>query len=92
MRHKLATFILPTLCACTINDSARNGSGDVIGMDSFALAARYGTPASYQLQGEYLQLNYGSAASGCRVIFLVDQEQRVAAWASSNTMCANRLR
>lgn len=72
MRHKLTAIILPTLCACTINDSARNGSGNVIGMDSFALAARYGTPASYRLQGEYMQLDYGTAAAGCRLIVLVD--------------------
>jgi hypothetical protein len=25
---------------------------DLIGLDSFAIAARYGTPASYQLQSE----------------------------------------
>ena len=41
-----------------------------VGMNSFALAARYGTPASYQHQGEYLQLNYGSAAAGYKVIVL----------------------
>ena len=50
----------------------------VIGMNSFALAARYGTPASYQHLGEYLQLNYGSPAVGCQVIVLIDQAQRVA--------------
>lgn len=54
----------------------------VIDMNSFALAARYGTPSSYQHQGEYLQLNYGSASADCQVIVLVDQEQRVAGWAS----------
>lgn len=87
MRHKLAAIIVPALCACTINDSARNGSGDVIGMNSFALAARYGTPASYQPLGEYLQLNYGSTAAGGQVIVLVDQAQRVAGWASSGNHC-----
>jgi hypothetical protein len=56
-------------------------------MDSFALAARYGTPFGYQHQGEYLQLNYGSTATGCRLIVLIDQEQRVAGWASSGAMC-----
>ncbi|WP_312435371.1 hypothetical protein [Janthinobacterium sp.] len=57
-------------------------------MNSFALAARYGTPSSYQHQGEYLQLNYGSAAADCQVIVLVDQEQRVAGWASVGKACA----
>jgi len=59
-------------------------------MTSFALAARYGTPASYQHQGEYLQLNYGSAAARCRVIVLVDQQQRVAGWASAGQSCPAR--
>ena len=61
-------------------------------MNSFTFAASYGTPASYQHQGEYLQLNYGSAATGCRLIVLIDQEQRVAGWASSGAMCANLAR
>ena len=58
-----------------------------LGQNSFALAARYGTPASYQHLGEYLQLNYGSTAAGCQVIVLVDQAQRVAGWASSGNHC-----
>ena len=60
----------------------------IIDMNSFALAARYGTPSSYQHQGKYLQLNYGSAAADCQVIVLVDQEQRVAGWASVGKACA----
>ena len=56
-------------------------------MNSFALAARYGTPASYQHLGEYLQLNYGSEAAGCQVVVLVDQAQRVAGWSSSGNHC-----
>lgn len=59
-------------------------------MNSFALAARYGTPASYQHQGEYLQLNYGSVAAGCKFIVLVDQQQRVAGWASAGQSCPAR--
>ncbi|HEU4818463.1 hypothetical protein [Janthinobacterium sp.] len=59
-------------------------------MNSFALAASYGTPASYQHQGEYLQLNYGSAAADCQVIVLVDQQQRVAGWASAGRSCPAR--
>ena len=61
-----------------------------MGENSFALAARYGTPASYQHQGEYLQLNYGSTAAGCRLIVLVDQDQRVVGWASSGLACPAR--
>lgn len=76
-----------TLCSCSGQRSREHAN--MIGMDSFALAGRYGTPASYQQQGEYLQLNYGSAATGCRLIVLIDQEQRVAGWASSGSMCAN---
>lgn len=52
-------------------------------MNCFALAARFCTPASYEHQGEYLQLNYGSAAAGCKVTFLVDQAQRVVGKASA---------
>jgi hypothetical protein len=71
------------------------GSGDreqdsLIGQDSFALAARYGTPDSYQHLGEYLQLNYGSEAAGCQVVVLVDQAQRVAGWAAAGKSCPTR--
>jgi hypothetical protein len=59
-------------------------------MDSFALAARYGTPASHQLLDDYMQLNYGSDATGCRLIVLIDQAQRVAAWASTGYACPAR--
>ena len=88
MRRQLAAIILPVLSACTINVSARNGSGDLVGMDSFALAARYGTPASYQQQDDYLQLNYGGSAAGCRLIVLIDQDQRVVGWLSAGKACA----
>ncbi|MED5594542.1 hypothetical protein [Janthinobacterium sp. P210006] len=63
-----------------------------VGQSSFALAARYGTPVSYQHLGDYLQLNYGAEATGCRIIVLVDQEQRVAGWASMGSMCVIRTR
>ncbi|SIR63325.1 hypothetical protein SAMN05880566_1167 [Janthinobacterium sp. TND4EL3] len=79
-----------TLCLTTGCGSGPNrpfNHNQVLGMNSFALAARYGTPTTYQHQGEYLQLNYGSAAAGCQVIVLVDQEQRVAGWASSGNHC-----
>lgn len=77
-----------TLCSCSGHRSREHAN--MIGMDSFALAGRYGTPASYQHQGEYLQLNYGSAAVGCQVIVLVDQQQRVAGWASTGKLCTAR--
>jgi hypothetical protein len=78
-------IIVLALCSCTTPNPTERV--DVVGMNSFALAARYGMPASYQHQGEYLQLNYGSAAVGCHVIVLVDQQQRVAGWATSGTRC-----
>ena len=59
----------------------------LLGEDSFALAARIGTPISHHHQGDMLQLNYGSVAAGCQVIVLIDQAQRVAGWASSGNHC-----
>ena len=87
MKHALGALFLPALLSCAASGTAERSSGDLIGIDSFALATRYGTPASYQHQGEYLQLNYGSAAVVCQVIVLVDQQQRVAGWATSGTRC-----
>lgn len=81
-------IIVLTLCSCTTPSPSERV--DVIGMNSFALAARYGTPASYQHLGEYLQLNYGSEAVGCQVIVLVDQAQRVAGWAATGKACPVR--
>ena len=90
MKHALGALLLLALCSCTSSGIVEHREGDLIGLDSFALAARYGTPASYQHQGEYLQLNYGSAAVGCQVIVLVDQQQRVAGWASMGKLCTAR--
>ncbi len=87
MKHALATLILLALCSCAAGNIAEHRGDELIGLDSFALAARFGTPASYEHQDEYLQLNYGSAAAGCKVTFLVDQRQRVAGWASSGARC-----
>lgn len=87
MKLALGALLLLTLCSCTSSGIVEHRGGDLIGLDSFTLAARYGTPASYQHQGEYLQLNYGSDAARCRVIVLVDQQQRVAGWASSGARC-----
>lgn len=83
-------IVVLALCSCTTPIPTQHV--EIVGMDSFTLAARYGTPASYQHQGEYLQLNYGSTAAGCEVIVLLDQAQRVAGWASSGTRCAGRPR
>jgi len=90
MKHALGSLFLPALLSCAASGTAERSSSDLIGLDSFALAARYGTPSSYQHQGEYLQLNYGSAAAGCQVIVLVDQQQRVAGWASAGRSCPAR--
>ncbi|WP_219137136.1 hypothetical protein [Janthinobacterium sp. UMAB-60] len=90
MKHALGALLLLALCSCTSSGIVEHRGGDLIGLDSFALATRYGTPASYQHQGEYLQLNYGSDAARCRVIVLVDQQQRVAGWASAGQSCPAR--
>ena len=78
MKRALGTLLLFALCSCRSSGIVEHRGGDLAGLDTFALAARYGTPASYQHQGEYLQLNYGSATAGCQVIALIDQAQRVA--------------
>lgn len=63
-------------------------SGSIVSVSRSARAARYGTPASYKLQGDYMQLRYGSYAAGCRLIVLIDQGQRVDGWASAGKSCA----
>lgn len=83
--NRYCWIAVASIVGCT--GSADRGRGNLTGQDSFSLAARYGTPASYQHLGEYLQLNYGSAAVGCQVIVLVDQQQRVAGWATSGARC-----
>lgn len=90
MKLALGALLLLTLCSCKSSGIVQHSGGDLIGLDSFALAARYGTPVGYQHLGEYLQLNYGSAAAGCQVIVLVDQQQRVAGWASAGRSCLAR--
>lgn len=87
MRQLLSLTLLCTKAGCATGNHGGNKPPDFNCMNSFALAARYGTPSSYQQQGEYLQLNYGSAAVGCQVFVLVNQEQRVAGWASSGNHC-----
>lgn len=86
----LLSKMIAILALCSCSTTRSPGRNDIIGMDSFALAARYGTPASYQIQGEYLQLNYGSTAADCRLIILIDRAQRVAAWASTGQACSVR--
>lgn len=88
MHPLLLGAALLTLCSCGGQRSREHTN--IIGMNSFALAARYGTPASYQLQGDYMQLDYGIDADGCRLIVLVDQDQRVVGWASSGLACPAR--
>lgn len=88
MKLALGALLLLTLCSCTSSGIVEHRAGDLIGLDSFALAARYGTPAGAQFQGDYMQLSYGNAAAGCRLIVLVDQDQRVVGWASAGKVCA----
>ncbi|PHV29508.1 hypothetical protein CSQ93_05425 [Janthinobacterium sp. BJB426] len=87
MQHALGALLLLALCSCTSSGIVEHPSGDLIGLSSFALAARYGTPASYQLQDDQLQLNYGDELWGCRVVFLLDKHQRVIGVASSGSKC-----
>ena len=81
-------IVVLALCACSTPSPIEHAN--IIGLSSFALAARYGTSASYQLQGEYMQLDYGTDAVGCRLIVLVDQDQRVVGWASAGAACPIR--
>ncbi|WP_454775420.1 hypothetical protein [Janthinobacterium tructae] len=90
MRQLLPLTLLCATAGCATGNHSDHKAPAIIGMNSFALAARHGTPASYQHQGEYLQLNYGSDAARCRVIVLVDQQQRVAGWASAGQSCPAR--
>ena len=55
MHPLLLGAALLALCSCGGQRSREHIN--IIGMNSFALAARYGTPASYQLQGDYMQLD-----------------------------------
>ena len=87
---KTMSIVLMFLTGCSSKPQARHAFSDIVGIDSFALAARYGTPTSYQHQGDYLQLNYGSVAADCQVIVLVDQQQRVSGWASAGRSCPAR--
>lgn len=87
--HQPTIYAMTCLLAgCTTNAKIDNSMTSSIGQDSFAIAARYGTPISYQHQSDQLQLNYGSEAVGCRVIFLIDEHHRVAGWASTGTKCS----
>lgn len=90
MPKSLSFILLCAMAGCAAGNQVDKKAPEIIGMNSFALAARYGTPAGYQHQGEYLQLNYGSTAAGCRLIVLVDQDQRVVGWASSGLACPAR--
>lgn len=81
-------IVVLTLCSCSTPNPIEHAN--IIGLDSFTLASRYGMPAGYQLQGDYMHLTYGSDAAGCRLIVLVDQAQRVAGWASIGAACPIR--
>ena len=90
MPKSLSFILLCAMAGCAAGNHGDKKAPEIVGLSSFALAARYGTPASYQHQGEYLQLNYGSAAAGCLLIVLVDQDQRVVGWASAGAACPAR--
>ncbi|WP_215409502.1 hypothetical protein [Janthinobacterium sp. JC611] len=83
MKHVLGALLLQILLSCAAGGIAESRGSDLMGLDSFTLAARYGTPATYQHRGEYSQLIYRSEATGRKVIVLVDQAGHVVGWASS---------
>lgn len=90
MPKSLSFILLCAMAGCAAGNQVDKKAPEIIGMNSFALAARYGTPAGYQLQGEYMQLDYGVDAAGCRLIVLVDHAQRVVGWASAGGACSIR--
>lgn len=90
MRQLLSLTLLCATAGCATGNHSDHNTPAIIGMNSFALAARYCPPAAYQHLGEYLKLNYGNTAAGCQVIVLVDQAQRVAGWASSGSRCIKK--
>jgi hypothetical protein len=80
----LQAFVFITSGCAASGDRAPD---DLIGQNTFAVAARYGTPGSYRHEEDLLQVNYGSEAAGCRIMMLVDQAQRVVGWASTGAKC-----
>ena len=91
MKLALGALLLLTQCSCTSSGIVEHRGGDLIRLDSFALAARYGTPANYQRQGDHLQLNYGSTSAGCRVIVQIVPRQRVVGQQDTAPLHAARL-
>lgn len=89
MGYRKAYALLCLLPGCAIAPHEPPMVLPLLGEDSFVIAARYGTPTSYQYQGENLQLNYGNELWGCRVIFLLDKHQRVIGVASSGAKCGS---
>lgn len=51
-----------TLCSCSEKRSREHAN--MIGMDSFALAARYSAPVSYHHKSKNSQRNYGGETAG----------------------------
>ena len=87
MKSMLVCAALQLAVGCAAAPAAPQVNNGLIGQDSFALAARLGVPAGYQLQGDYMQLDYGTDAAGCHLIVLIDQAQRVVGWASTGKDC-----
>ena len=81
----LLVFVIMTSGCAAYGDRVPD---NLIGQNSFAVAAQYGTPGGYRHENDLLQLNYGSEAAGCRIMMLVDQAQRVVGCASTGARCA----
>ncbi|WP_150130991.1 hypothetical protein [Janthinobacterium sp. LM6] len=50
MRQLLSLTLLCTAAGCATGNQSGNKPSAFIGLNSFALAARYGTPTNYQCQ------------------------------------------
>ncbi|MGK5056057.1 hypothetical protein ACQ4WY_03820 [Janthinobacterium sp. LB2P49] len=55
MRQLLSLTLLRAAAGCAAGNHGDKKTPDIIGMSSFGLAARYGTPASYQHLGVLLE-------------------------------------
>jgi hypothetical protein len=80
----LLVFVIMTSGCAAYGDRVPD---NLIGQNSFAVAAQYGTPGGYRHENDLLQLNYGSETAGCKIMMLVDEAQRVVGWASTGARC-----
>ncbi|MGK5060309.1 hypothetical protein ACQ4WY_25565 [Janthinobacterium sp. LB2P49] len=82
----LLVFVIMTSGCAAYGDRVPD---NLIGQNSFAVAAQYGTPGGYRQENDLLQLNYGSETAGCKIMMLVNQAQRIVGWARIGAKCAD---